>query len=147
MAILHSFVARYRRTHAQDKFTSHTEQLARDAISEIISFYKPTRVISGGCHLGGVDIWAEEIASSLNIPTSIYLPKSLSWSEGYKPRNLLIASRSHLVVCVVVRDYPAEYLGMRFPLCYHCRERNPPHVKSGGCFTAWRCEKRKWIIV
>lgn len=133
--------------HAEDKFTSETTLSAKQAIHSLISKYRPTRIISGGCHLGGIDSYAEEIANSLSITTTIYRPKSLSWSEGYKPRNLLIAQNSTLLACIVVRDYPSHYTGMRFSSCYHCCSRNPPHVKSGGCWTTWKCQRREWVII
>lgn len=133
--------------HAADKFTPTTERSAKDVIYDLIAQYQPQAIVSGGCHLGGVDIWAEEIAISLQIPTIIYRPQSLSWSTGYRPRNLSIASTSALVACVVVSEYPPQYVGQRFSVCYHCRRVNPPHVKSGGCWTAWKARRRVWRIV
>lgn len=35
----------------------------------------------------------------------------------------------------------------KFTPCYHCGDRNPPHVKSGGCWTAWKCKEREWIFI
>lgn len=133
--------------HAENKFTPETILSAKSAIHSLISKYHPARIISGGCHLGGIDSYAEEIANSLSIPFIAYLPKTLSWSDGYRPRNLLIANYSTLLACIVVRDYPSHYTGMRFSSCYHCCSRNPSHVKSGGCWTAWKCQHREWVII
>jgi hypothetical protein len=135
--------------HAQDKFTPETESIARDLILESILYYSPDNVVSGHCHLGGVDIYAEEIATGISIPTIIHKPKSLSWSGpgGYRDRNLLIAHDSSLTLVVVVSSYPSHYRGQRFKSCYHCHNRNPAHVKSGGCYTAWQSKQRKWIII
>ncbi len=135
--------------HAQDKFTHLTELTARSKIIEFILQYKPTSIISGHCHLGGVDIYAEEIASSLDIPLIIHKPLILSWSGkgGYRDRNLKIAKDSHLTLVVVVKDYPVHYTGLRFNGCYHCGGRNPKHVKSGACWTAWKSKRREWIII
>lgn len=135
--------------HAKDKFTYETESLAKLKITESILYHRPSSIISGGCHLGGVDIWAEEIATSLNIPLTVYKPTNLKWSGpgGYKDRNLKIARDSNLVLCVVVKDYPSTYSGLTFNGCYHCGGRNPKHVKSGGCWTAWQARKREWILI
>lgn len=127
--------------HAADKFTRRTERLAREVIYRLLA---PPRsvLVSGGCHLGGVDIWAEEIARELGRETLIFKPRSRSWSTGYRPRNLLIARTSDIVHVIVVREYPASYRGMRFASCYHCNTNT--HVKSGGCWTARRASKAKW---
>lgn len=141
--------------HEQAKFTTHTEQLARDAILSLILQYLPDYIVSGRCPLGGVDIYAEQIAHDLSIPTIIHEPKLLRWRgtkylPGYYDRNLLIARDSDICVCIVLRDYTPTYTGMRFSHCYHCDShfpRNPTHIKSGGCWTAWKCTKRKWVII
>lgn len=114
------------------KFTTGTEALARALIRDLLS--SPHSVLcSGHCHLGGVDIFAEEIAQELGRETIIYPPKNLSWSLGYRPRNLQIAATSDIVHCITLERLPESYQGMRFEGCYHCRDRRPPHVKSGGC--------------
>ena len=93
--------------------------------------------------------WAEEIAEEWGLPTIIHKPRVRSWGApgGLKDRNLAIARDSDLVLCIVVRDYHEGYRGMRFDGCYHCGKRVPRHVKSGGCWTAWRCEGRMWQII
>jgi hypothetical protein len=135
--------------HEAAKFTAETESRARAAIFAAIRRHGATRIVSGHCHLGGVDIWAEEIAAALRLPTTIYAPEVLRWGEprGFRARNLRIARGSDLVACVVVRELPPGYTGMRFAGCYHCGARNPEHVKSGGCWTAWQCGGREWIIL
>jgi hypothetical protein len=134
--------------HAQDKFTSFTEWKARDRIGNYILTHQPiiTKIVSGGCHLGGVDQYAKEISISLSIPFEEYLPKIHKWEGGYKQRNLKIAQAAK-VLCIVVADYPNIYAGMKFNGCYHCGNRNPTHVKSGGCWTAWKCKQHEWIII
>ena len=127
--------------HAADKFTRRTEQLAREVIYNLLSPYNAV-LISGHCPLGGVDIWAEEIARELGRNMIIFKPRSRSWSTGYKPRNLQIARTSDIVHVIVVRDYPDRYRGMRFSSCYHCHVNT--HVKSGGCWTARRANRAKW---
>lgn len=127
--------------HAVDKFTPQTKELAFQIIHNLLL---PSNVIlvSGHCHLGGIDIWAEYIARTLHREMVIFPPKDRSWSTGYKPRNLLIANRSDIVHCIVVKEYPPNYSGMKFSHCYHCGTSD--HVKSGGCWTALRCKKREW---
>lgn len=132
--------------HEAKKFTAATEATAREVIRDILK--DSSLMVSGGCHLGGIDIWAEEEADALSIAKLIHLPKELSWANGFKPRNLAIARDSDIVHCIVVAAYPPNYYGMRFDSgCYHCLGRNPPHVKSGGCWTAWRCPKHQWHII
>lgn len=106
----------------QAKFTPETEESARARIDSILFGLPPdTVVVSGGCHLGGVDIFAEEAAANLKLSTSIHTPKQRTWAAGYKARNLLIAQESDEVHCITVRELPPGYKGMRFPLCYHCQ--------------------------
>lgn len=126
--------------HAADKFTSQTKSKAFSIIHELLT---PENVIlvSGHCPLGGIDIWAESIAHTLK-REMIYPPKTRQWLTGYKPRNLLIASKSNIVHCIVVKEYPIGYSGMRFDKCYHCGTSD--HVKSGGCWTALKCKNRMW---
>jgi len=124
----------------QAKFTEETEANARLAIRDLIcDCYDPSLVVSGGCHLGGVDKFAVEEAQRMGVPYREYLPKDLSWSAGYKPRNLEIARASDVVVCITVRTLPEHYTGMRFRLCYHCGTDS--HVKSGGCWTMKQAAK------
>lgn len=114
------------------KFTSGSERMAREYIRAILS--QPGAIlVSGHCHLGGIDIWAEQEASKLDMPMIIFPPKRRSWNGGYKPRNLQIAETSDVVHCIAVDSYPSDYKGMRFDMCYHCGSSD--HVKSGGCWT------------
>ena len=118
------------------KFTVITEATARMSIR--ISLRGKTTLISGACHLGGIDIWAVEEARKLGIKVIEFKPAKLNW-DGYKARNIQIANRADKVVCITVRKLPPGYRGMRFPLCYHCKTTN--HIKSGGCWTAWYARK------
>ena len=116
------------------KFTPETKDRAWGVILDILSEPDVTGVCSGGCHLGGIDIWAEEIGRVLELELFIFKPRTQSWNEGYKPRNIEIAHKSDVVHCITVKELPDTYKGMRFPLCYHCGTAD--HVKSGGCWTA-----------
>lgn len=120
------------------KFTPATAAKARAIIMRLLD---PPDVVlvSGGCHLGGVDIWAEEayegIAALQPRPEArIFLPEVHEWARGYKPRNILIAEASDIVHNIVVARYPPTWTDMRFEACYHCITTT--HVKSGGCWTA-----------
>lgn len=130
--------------HEAAKFTTLGEHRARAIIRELLSV--PDAVlVSGHCHLGGIDIWAEEEYLSLGNPKDrmmIYPPRKLTWEGGYKQRNLLIAKHSAIVHCLVVTSLPSTYTGMRFKSCYHCNVET--HVKSGGCWTAKRAPEGKW---
>lgn len=120
------------------KFIPETEILARSIIRTILSghYYQGhdvTEMSSGHCHLGGIDIYAEEIAASLNLPMRIFPPKKLTWEGGYKQRNIEIARASDEVYCITLDKLPPSYKGMTFNSCYHCKKND--HVKSGGCWT------------
>lgn len=117
----------------QAKFTSETENLAREVIKGMLT--ANDSVASGECHLGGIDIYAKEIALELGIPYKGYPPRKLQWEGGYKQRNMLIAKNSDIVVCITVKELPENYTGMRFDRCYHCLGNAPEHIKSGGCWT------------
>lgn len=115
------------------KFTEKTAKLAKEKIWWVIEYYEPSLVISGGCHLGGIDEWAIEVAKLKGIPTREFLPQNRAWSTGYKPRNILIAETCSVLCNIVSKSYPEAYKGMRFKWCYHCKTNE--HVKSGGCWT------------
>lgn len=115
------------------KFTKQTEEQARAAISEALERYSATKVVSGACHLGGIDEWAIDEAQAVGLETENFPPLRRTWEGGYKQRNILIAQASDVVVCVTLQKLPDIYHGMKFNLCYHCG--TDTHVKSGGCWT------------
>jgi len=130
------------------KFTVETREKAKIIIKELLK--EPCILVSGGCHLGGVDIWAEEEAIALHRLKTIYRPQKLTWEGGYKQRNIQIARASDIVHVIVVKSYPPDYQGMKFKFCYHCNSED--HVKSGACWTAKYAEKHfnkktKWHII
>lgn len=127
-------------------------------------------VVSGHCHLGGIDIWAEEVADTQGCPKLIFPPKIYAWEGGYKQRNIEIAKASDVIYVIVVRKLPP---GMKADPwnengCYHCNRRMgkkfdyenvkrahgwlSPHVKSGACWTAWYAVEKlgkeaNWIVI
>lgn len=113
------------------KFTSETEEMARTVIRSLIS--PSDTVVSGKCHLGGIDIWAVEEAIKIGAGYKEYPPKRFTWEGGYKQRNMQIVNNSDRVVCITVKRFPPNYDGMRFAYCYHCH--TDEHIKSGGCWT------------
>jgi hypothetical protein len=117
----------------QAKFNSITELVARNTIRNILT--QNDSVVSGECHLGGIDIYVKEIALEMNILYKGYPPQRLQWSPGYKERNEKIAENSDIVICITVAKLPKDYTGMRFVRCYHCSANSLEHVKSGGCWT------------
>lgn len=136
--------------HAAEKFTPATETAAKGIIEDAFALYEPEVIISGQSPMGGVDVWAEEMALAAGIGTQIYAPDVHKWDGpgGFKERNLQIATESDAILVVVVEDYFDGYEGMRFKYCYHCKGRLPEHRKSGGCWTAWQCQgKREWAII
>lgn len=136
--------------HEQAKFRSLTEKRARQAIHRAIDWWKPDALVSGHSPLGGVDWFAEEIAVERGLEMIVHAPRVHTWGgpDGYKARNLRIAQESDLVLCVALVRLPEDFAGMRFPRgCYHCKGRNPEHVKGGGCWTAWQCRDRRWAFI
>jgi len=116
------------------KFTKVGEAQARWMMRQLLSTDGVTLCVSGGCHLGGADIYAEEEAAALGIPMRVHKPADRSWEGGYKARNILIAQDADLLYNFVVDVLPETYSGTRSPFCYHCKTTD--HVKSGGCWTA-----------
>jgi hypothetical protein len=129
--------------HEAKKFTVETEKKSREVIRSLLS--PGDILVSGGCHLGGIDIWAEEEADKLGLEKEIYLPATRRWEGGFKQRNLQIANASDVVHCIVIAEYPESYKGMRFDYCYHCK--NNDHIKSGGCWTAIRAKEGIWHVI
>jgi hypothetical protein len=114
------------------KFTPETEALARQLIRQYLS--PGDTVVSGQCHLGGIDIWAVEEAKALGLAYTEHPPPFHSWANGYKVRNIQIARDSELVICITVKALPPGYTAQGFEhYCYHCQ--TDQHVKSGGCWT------------
>lgn len=130
----------------QAKFNLVTELIARDLVFKLVA--DADLVISGECHLGGIDIYAKECALALEIPYQGFPPKKLAWEGGYKQRNVQIASNSDVVHCITVEKLPTNYSGMTFKRCYHCDSDD--HIKSGGCWTAIKAKKlgrEAWLHV
>jgi hypothetical protein len=147
--------------HGADKFTEETKQKAISIIRETllqakVDYSKKVRdIINAGCAgsceteaitdvptlvsghspLGGVDVFAEDIADELSIPKLIFAPKDFSWGGGYgyKARNVDIAKNSDVLHIIVVSKYPPNYVGKKFEICYHCNSTT--HIKSGACWT------------
>ena len=114
------------------KFSPLGKDRALRLLTTLIIDPKVIGVVSGGCHLGGIDIWAEEIAKINSKSTKIFLPKKQEWTS-YRSRNIQIAKYSDKVICITVDRYPPGYTGMQFSTCYHCNTAD--HIKSGGCWT------------
>jgi hypothetical protein len=132
---------------AWDKFTPEQKERVKSLIHELLP--DGSTVVSGRSPMGGVDVWAEEEADFRegHVGKIIHAPEVEQWNPpgryGYKARNLDIARNSDVVHVIVVRDYPPGYGGQQFGACYHCagRNDNPPHCKSGGCWTGIQAQK------
>ena len=148
--------------HEEKKFTPATKREAISAISHIVlAAAEPPVIVSGRCHLGGVDIWAEEVADSLKVPKIIFPPEVHWWDGGdrigYKQRNIQIAQAADVVYVIVVASLPPGYPPEKWNRgpCYHCAKRSstaPRHVKSGACWTAWHAveqlkKQAHWIVI
>jgi hypothetical protein len=116
------------------KFTLETEMKARATIARLIEEYHADTVISGACHLGGIDVWAVEEAETVGCAILECPPAFKTW-QSFKRRNIEIAERSDRVVCITVRTLPPSFReGGWERYCYHCKTDS--HIKSGGCWTA-----------
>lgn len=116
----------------EKKLTNETKQQAYKIIRELLAKPGVKGVSSGHCHLGGIDIMAEEVGIELGLELYIYPPYAHTWHH-YKNRNMMIAKKSNEIYCITIKEYPPEYNDMKFDLCYHCKVTT--HVKSGGCWT------------
>jgi hypothetical protein len=134
--------------HAENKFTIESEKSARKLIRNILAQYHNPILVSGHCPMGGIDIWAEEVAKDLGLQMDLKIPKQNRWDAeyGYKKRNIDIAKDSDILHIILVNGYPKEYKGMVFSKCYHCNSNS--HIKSGACWTGKVAEKLgKGVIV
>ena len=132
--------------NGSDKFTDQGRQAAFEVIRSLLRPWDT--LLSGHSPVGGIDIWAEEVAQELGVEMNIKTPEVHQWNPpggyGYKARNLDIALLSDEVHVILANAYPDEYTGRRFDVCYHCaRAKNPVdwHVKSGGCWTGLQALK------
>jgi hypothetical protein len=137
------------------KFTKAGEAAAVQLIHEIIQaeFNAPGQVqpslTSGHCHLGGIDIWAEDAALQYCMETKIFEPGVLRWNgypgyPGFHQRNISIAQTCDVLHNITVDQLPKGFSGMTFTHCYHCRKHGVDgydHVKSGGCWTMWKAKE------
>lgn len=126
--------------HEAAKFTQETELRALGLIAQLTMGWGSQKVVvvSGHCHLGGIDIWAETWARSCGLDVEIRPPLYHGWG-AYKKRNIEIAEISDIVHVIVVKELPSIYVGMKHPLCYHCGVTT--HIKSGGCWTGKYAQK------
>lgn len=129
--------------NGSDKFTALGEERARELIRQIMIEDKCDTMVSGHSPVGGIDIWAEEIADELGLVLDLKIPEVHQWDPpgryGYKARNLDIARDSHVLNVILSDVYPEDYSGRRFEVCYHHRPPAGdigPHSKSGACYTA-----------
>ena len=130
----------------ENKWLPFQSNRVKQAITTILwqyQFDKELTMVSGGCPLGGVDIWAEEVAKERGIDTDIIKPDINEWEDryateyenpyipvpilkGFKSRNIAIAKDSDVVYCLVPK------MTLSF-FCKHCWEYG--HPSNGGCWT------------
>lgn len=125
----------------ETKFNNETRLKAIGVIGSLLNDLSDT-LVSGHCPLGGIDIWAEDLARTRGLNLLIFAPKRNNWSApgGYRDRNIDIAHNCDQVHVIVPKWYPDSYKGSKFRSCYHCDKRIPAilsHIKSGACWTAW----------
>jgi len=144
--------------NGNDKFCQFTRSRAFKIIRRILADHPEATIISGHSPVGGIDIWAEEMAKNLGYETMIFTPKQYVWDApyGFKARNLDIARNSDIIYVILVKKYPPEYRGRIFDMCYHCEKYSngrdyEDHVKSGACWTGWKGIEMgkdvRWIVI
>lgn len=123
---------------SEGRFNPDTMKKAMDIIHKIIDDTKTTKVVSGHCPNGGVDIWAENYAKHTNKPTEIFTPEQNSWDGeyGYKARNIDIAMHSDILHVITIKNTKFHNSST---YCYHCN--TDTHVRSGGCWTGKHAQK------
>jgi hypothetical protein len=123
-----------------DKFSECGKARVIEIITALLS-RKDVVLVSGHSPMGGVDIWAEEVANQLGVQPVLFVPTVHAWGAkgGYKERNIAIAETSDELHVIVADAYPEGYSGMRFDACYHCLASD--HIKSGGCWTGKEFER------
>lgn len=114
------------------RWTPEGERQARDLIRFILGVTGVTEVISGACHLGGIDLWAAEIGRELGLKVTEFAAKVRAWNghSGFKARNQRIVDACDVAHCLAPNRLPdgsAEF-------CFHCG--TGAHSRSGGCWVA-----------
>ena len=143
--------------HGKNKFDVRTRSKAYKIIRRILADHPEATIISGHSPVGGIDIWAENMAKALGYKTLIFRPKQHIWEGpyGFRAQNIDIAENSNIIYVILVRDYPPDYHGKRFDICYHCvqhpEREHGKHVKSGACWTGWKGVELgkdvRWIVI
>jgi len=133
--------------HGENKFTPQGKVNAFFCLSSILNNKNISTMISGHSPVGGIDIWAEEVALKYNKTLELKIPKQHKWDAlyGYKQRNLDIAKCCDELHVILVRNYPTNYKGMKFNYCYHCNTKE--HIKSGACWTAKQAKKLGKLVI
>lgn len=122
------------------KFTLETKDKARAAIIRLIKDNDVKTVVSGACHLGGIDVWAVEIAYAFGLLVVECPPQFKTW-QSFKRRNIEIATIADEVKCITVAELPPGFKeGGWERYCYHCKTDG--HIKSGGCWTVKYARER-----
>lgn len=121
--------------NGSDKFTVLGQFRARFIINWILN--PPDKLCSGHSIMVGIDIWAEQIAKMKGCYDERLIFEPMLESElYYRIRNNNIAQSSNQLHIIVAKQYPKEYTGKRFEICYHHKDEfRFTHVKSGACWT------------
>ena len=124
-------------------WTKCQRDLATLKITEILGEYTTPILVSGGCHKGGIDIWAEDVARTLKINKYIFKPQVFQWSsintldgktlQGYKDRNIKIAEKSDIVYSIEP-EYIDGITPWKNPVAFDWAS-NKFYRKSGGMWT------------
>jgi hypothetical protein len=142
----------------EDKWLPEQKVRVKQAITTILyqyQFEKELIMVSGGCPLGGVDIWAEEVAKERGVNTDIFKPDINQWEDkieyenfpmydgkavdyevifkGFKSRNIAIAKNCDVLYCIVPKVLSVTTDKSTHKYCKHCNSFN--HPNNGGCWT------------
>lgn len=103
----------------------HAYPFVRNTILKLIDEFGDVEIVSGGS--AGIDQDAKNSTTTLRLKYKEFAPKS--WKkEDLLERNKDIAKYSDLVISIAL---PLQSIS-----CYHCKETEPEHEKTAGCYTA-----------
>jgi len=75
------------------------KEIIRRIVRYYIRKYGEVEVVSGGCLLGGVDVWAEEVGRELGCKVTVFRARGRGW-RWFKERNDKIARYVDVLYCI-----------------------------------------------
>lgn len=100
------------------KFNKQTEHDAKLVIRNILlgthrtvppemymlATYNKLQLVTGACHKGGIDIWAQEEAERTNIPVRLFKPQVRQWPD----KVITVSDATHLIKTTRYKGYKSR---------------------------------------